>query len=405
MDSKQVNKIIKKCALVIFGAILLICILFSFQSLKSVLDFIFKILTPFLIGILLALFLNVPMSFFQRKFQKLNKSGETKEYKQISLFLSIICIILVILFVILLIVPELINVGKIISQNIPVYQQAIKDMFNNISNTFPDFDVNSVENIIMTNIDGIKNQFLDQLPTIFSSSFEIISGTINSIVNFFIGVGFALLTLDYKEKIKSNFKKLSYAYKGKEKTDKILNYAGNFISNFNNFVVAQCISALAIGIVCIILSLILQIPYAVQIGVLVGFMSLIPIFGTVIGIIISLILVVFIDPIKALVFLIVTIIIWQVFENIIKPKIVGKKTGISNFLLFIATVAGGTAFGVMGLIFAVPITNTAYLIVKDKVRDREQRKEKEQNNDKTIENKVVKIKENNKEKSKEKKTK
>ena len=103
MDEKQINRIIKKCTIILFIAIIFAWLLFNESDVRSVFNNIGNILAPFFIGAFVALLINIPMTFFEKKLKSIDKSGKEKEHKPLAIVLSVISIILVIMFVLLLI--------------------------------------------------------------------------------------------------------------------------------------------------------------------------------------------------------------------------------------------------------------------------------------------------------------
>ena len=124
--------------------------------------------------------------------------------------------------------------------------------------------------------------------------------------------------------------------------------------------------------------LILKIPYAGPIGALTALTAFIPIVGAFIGGFIGAILIVVIDPIKALIFIIFIIILQQVEGNLIYPHVVGKNMGIPSIWVLVAITIGGSLFGIMGMIIGLPIVSIIYAIIKENTN----KKLKEKNLDK-----------------------
>ncbi|MBQ1546360.1 MAG: AI-2E family transporter, partial [Clostridia bacterium] len=115
---------------------------------------------------------------------------------------------------------------------------------------------------------------------------------------------------------------------------------------------------------------IVGIDYAVLLSVFVGVTNIIPFFGPIIGAIPGVILLLMIDPLQALIFTVIVIIIQQLDGNLIGPKILGDQLGISGFWIMFSVLVGGGLFGFTGLLMSVPIFAVIYLIVGEKVNDR-----------------------------------
>ena len=230
-------------------------------------------------------------------------------------------------------------------------------------------NLNDIKGQIESGSNDLTNMLQQQFPQIITNFIVTISGTINNIVSFFIGIGFAIVLLIEKDKIIKALKKILYTYLKKEKSDKIIKTMTIFTESFSNFVVAQSTNSFIVGIICIIIGLITGIPYAISLGILVGITSIIPMFGAILGIAISLIILLAISPIQAIIFSIISIVSWLLGENIIKPNLIGKKVGMPGILQFISAIAGGSAFGFLGMIFTIPIVNTIYILIKEKTKD------------------------------------
>ena len=113
---------------------------------------------------------------------------------------------------------------------------------------------------------------------------------------------------------------------------------------------------------------IIRIPYAVLIGVLIGVTSLIPIFGAFIGCAIGALLIVMVDPMKALIFLVVFLVIQQIEGNLIYPKVVGGSIGLPGIWVLVAVSVGGSLAGVLGMILFIPLFSVGYSLLKDKTK-------------------------------------
>ena len=369
MDDVKINQIIKKISWIIIGIILFAWAIFNPDTVNDIWNNILKILQPFLFGILMALLLHAPVKFFEEKLAKKDKKGNVVTNKNLAVTLSVITVFLTVVIVFSLVIPGLINFGKIIVNNMPIYTQKVTEIVEDIGTNHPELNMNDLSKQISQNIQNIGKTLTDELPKILSNSLSTISGTINGIINFFIGIGFAIMILTQKDRINLTSKKLFYTYVGKEKTMKMIRVIDIFIDSFSNFIVARSINSFIVGLLCIIISLIAGVPNAISAGILVGFTNLIPIFGAIIGIVISMIMIVAILPIKALVFLIIGMIVWQLGENIFLPYLIGKKVGMSDFLQFIVVTAGGSMFGILGILFGVPVVNTVYILMYEKAKN------------------------------------
>jgi predicted PurR-regulated permease PerM len=130
------------------------------------------------------------------------------------------------------------------------------------------------------------------------------------------------------------------------------------------FISGKILDSLIIGVICYISMLILQMPYAALIAVIVGVTNIIPFFGPIIGAIPSAFLIVFISPVKCLIFIIYLIVLQQIDGNIIGPRILGRTVGLSGFWIMFAILFFGSLYGFWGMLLGVPVFSVIYAGIK-----------------------------------------
>lgn len=119
-----------------------------------------------------------------------------------------------------------------------------------------------------------------------------------------------------------------------------------------------------IGVLCYIGCIILDIPYASIAAVVIGFTNIIPYFGPIIGAVISSVLIIFVSPIKAVIFLIFSTLLQQFESNLIYPHVVGSSVGLSALWVLFAVSAGGGLFGIPGMVFGLPTFSVIYELMR-----------------------------------------
>jgi predicted PurR-regulated permease PerM len=123
---------------------------------------------------------------------------------------------------------------------------------------------------------------------------------------------------------------------------------------FIGFILGKALDSLIIGIICFVLMMIFQFPYAVLISVIVGITNMIPYFGPYFGGAIGFLFVLINSPIKALFFVLLILVIQQFDGLYLGPKILGNSTGLSPLWVIFAITVGGSLFGVLGMFLGVP---------------------------------------------------
>lgn len=361
------NSDLKKWLILILVAIVAYWGINNLATVGSVINTVIDIIFPFILGGALAYILNIPMSFFERKFTRTEKKKKAKKKTKLKRILAIILSVIVIIFIltliITLIVPELVNIFNLLIDNIPYYVQEITKFAQNYSQELPNIN-NFLQNL---EVENLKKEAIDQGIKLLTSSISVITNVFSGIATFFIAIFFAMYILIDKEKLKEQTKKLIKAYLGEKRAEKIIN-VGRISNNiFRSFFTVQCLEATILGVLCILGMLILRIPYAVPIGVLVGVTALIPVVGCFIGIIIGAILILSINPVKVITFIIFVLILQQVEGNVIYPRVVGGSVGLPGMWVLVAVSVGGSLGGILGMLIGVPIASIIYTLVKKDV--------------------------------------
>ena len=123
-----------------------------------------------------------------------------------------------------------------------------------------------------------------------------------------------------------------------------------------------------IGVICFVVCMLLNMPYALLVSVIVGITNIIPFFGPYLGAVPSAILILTESPYKCVVFIIFIIILQQIDGNVIGPKILGDKIGVSSFWILFAILFFGSYWGVIGMIVGVPLFGVIYDLAKRIIR-------------------------------------
>ena len=292
MFTKENKKEILK---IILFAVILIFAFIHIKEIWNFLRFLIRLLMPFIIGIVIAFVLNILVNLIERKL--LNKSKMTDKSKRtISLLLSLAFVFTFIIILLLLIIPQLKNTALLFVDNMPKYEENVKDLLDQF-NIDPNIVVEieeGVKNFGDVAIDFIKNNS-DQ---IIEVTLGVATNVISVVVNFVVAFVFSIYLLAQKEKLLRQLNKVFRAYLPTSKVEKIKDIAKLSNRICASFVSGQCLEAVIIGILCFIGMLVLGIPYAATISVLIGVTALIPVYGAFIGTIVGAFLIFMVSPVK-----------------------------------------------------------------------------------------------------------
>jgi len=373
----------KKIIGIIAFSIILYFVLENVVAINTVFTKTISILSPFLFGAGLAFIVNLPMKMFEKKLfkPKKMKNGQIKEHRlkrPISILLSVILIIIIISFIIKLVIPQLISVIIMFVREVPGVAYDIKDWAVELTEQYPDIS-NQIKGIEIDWDKVTKDviSFVSNLAgSLVTSSIGMIVSVVGGIFDSIVTLVFAIYILKDKEKLKKQATKIINAYLPEKKAKYMLEICDLANNTFGNFITSQFTEAIILGLLCFIGMLILKLPFAATISILIGVMALIPIVGAFIGIIIGAILILSVTPIKALVFVVFSILLQQFEGNVIYPRVVESSVGLPGMWVLVAVVVGGSLGGVLGLLLGLPTVSVLYVIFKNDVNKRLKEKSK-----------------------------
>lgn len=353
---------------IVIGVIAVYLAVHYWPNISGVIGTVLSAATPIGVGGLLAYPLNILMSFYERHFfPRSDKPVVVKSRKAVSLVGAVITILGIISLVIGLIAPQLVACIQMLVNEIPgAMDFAIGKLKENefISKNL----INSLSSV------DWKDRITDILQTVTSGIGDVagvamsaVTSVFSVVSNIVLGIIFALYILIDKKRLGRQFGKVTQKYIPDRILKKITHVISVLDDCFHRFIVGQCTEAVILGVLCIIGMAILQIPYALMIGTLMGFTALIPIVGGLIGAGVGAFLILMESPVKALIFIIFVIILQQVEGNVIYPKVVGSSIGLPGLWVLAAVTVGGGVFGIFGMLVGVPIVATLYRLVREDV--------------------------------------
>ena len=199
------------------------------------------------------------------------------------------------------------------------------------------------------------------------------------VANVVIGMLIMVYLLNYKERLFAITRKLVNATCSQKRKARLYEFASVVNETFIGFIVGRIIDSFIIGVLTYVVLKICDIPFALMISVIVGVTNVIPFFGPFIGAIPSVFILLLEDPMSALYFIIIIVVIQQLDGNVIGPKIVGNAIGMSSFWVLISVLVGGGLFGFAGMALGVPVFALIYRYVDKLTIKSLERKEKNTN--------------------------
>ena len=353
--------------LIAFGVILFAAVM-NLSSVGMGLKWLMTLLMPVLLGMGIALVLDVPMYGFERLFAKLDRKNKLSDGLRsgISLLLAVVVVPVVLVLLLRFIVPQFISAVT----NVVTIVRANEDKIG----------------AFVANL-GLDPQFvtskINELTAWINSNLDIIAGTaVNTVVSMFSSVTDVLLAiimaiyiLADKTALKRRISNFVKAFLPEKLSGGVRTFGSMFLTTFRTFLGRQCLEAVILGAMLLIAMLIFGIPYQVTVACITALLALIPYVGAYLAFFLGAVLVVTVSPVKALVFVIVFLVCQQVEGNVIYPKVVGESVGLPAYVTLAAVMIGGALAGVVGMFFVIPVVSVVYMLLRDEVQRRNSRKE------------------------------
>ena len=356
----------KQIMILIVFAALMLWIVFNYTIFIDLVKFIIGLLTPLIVGMIIAFIINVPMKKLEEKVFKINKRKHKKLIRAISLILSILLIFGIVGLILFLVIPEFIEALINLSEGIPKSYKFMDTIIRRIEFAYPEI-AGYIKNI---DVSAIAKESVNSAGNLVSVIIAFISGVISKLVVFFVGFIISIYILADKEKLGFQIRKTLTAFFGKNVSRKITNVVRISNNTFTSFLTGQCLDSCLIGFLLFVILSILKLPYALILGVLFAITALIPYVGAFITLAIGVVLIGVVNPMGALWYVIVFFVLQQFDDNFTHPRIVGGSVGLPALWAILAVLIGGTIFGFVGMIISIPLASILYSLFKNLVNEK-----------------------------------
>lgn len=360
---------IRQMFLLITYTIILIWGILNYSQVLGVIHMVLDLLKPFVYGFMIAFIFNIPMTFFLQRLPMSIKKGR----KAIAATLAMLVILVIISFIFRIVVPTLVDSVASLAAAFPKYAQDVQVYVEKMISTY------QISETYLQQLDKYTGQIQDYILNILKTGVPQLimaaSGIANSLANLFMAIVIAVYLLVSKEKLLKQVKRFLYAFC----SERVYYFCGKVgkltTTTFTSFVTGQLLEAIIIGILCYIGCLIFRFPYAPILSVIIGCTNVIPIFGAIMGVGLSALLVAFVDPLQGIFFVIFGIFLQQFESNLIYPRVVGTTVGLSGLWVLFAITIGGGLFQLPGMLLGLPVFSIIYTLLKEEMNRRIQIKQ------------------------------
>lgn len=357
----------------LFLIVLFYCVAMNLDLVKEILSVLYSALVPLLYGCIVAFVLNLIVNFLEKGMKgKLWKNKSIK--RATSITISIVLLVGVITILCMSLIPEVISSTRQLAEKVPALVEEALD-FGEKYMGVPQNLVGKMKNIkfdekmLMQAVELIENQ---SVMAAIRKGGSFVSNFIIVLTDFSIGFFFAFYLLMRKEELANQATRLIKVYLPKKAGSKILELAKLANQVYAGFISGQCVDAMILGFMMTITMLIFRLSYPVLIGLIVAMTALVPVVGAFIGCIVGMFLLFIEEPICAVTFLILFLVLQQIDNKLIYPHVVGTAVGLPSIWIFAAIIVGGKISGVVGMFLGIPSAALIYLLIKNDVHKKEQ---------------------------------
>ena len=348
--------------------IVLYWILHDMERVSGIYGAIKNVLSPFVLGACLAFILNVPMRAIERWLKGIKKDGLRR---LVAVVLTFLAVCLVITLVFLLLIPQLVETVQSLvpklsafvvttEQNIRAFLEENPAVMEWLSKN-TEFEKLDWAGLAQKAVSMIGNSVSAILGTTVSAIGSITSGLFDAFIVFV----FAVYCLFQKETLARQTRKLLYAFLPEKIVDETIRILRLTNNTFSNFLSGQCIEVCILGALFAVSMSIFRMPYVSLVSVLVAVTAFIPVVGAWVGCVVGAFLILVANPIQAVWFVVLFIVLQQIENNLIYPRVVGSSIGLSGMWVLVAVGIGGDLMGVAGMFLMIPVTSVLYTLLAE----------------------------------------
>lgn len=362
------KKTLRRIFLGVCACIVVYWLLHETASVGNVLNVFLGIFSPFITGACIAFVLNVPMRSFERILGKIKHAGLRRF---LALVLTVIAVLLVLTVVCLLLIPQVIETVQILIPKVTDFLISTEQNIEQLLQENPELLKVVGEPFDLSALFQEAFVFIgNSLTTIVQGAFSAIGSVFGTVMNLFIAIVFSIYCLFQKETLAKQGRKLAYAFLSEKHADRLVHILRLSNSTFSNFLSGQCIEVCILGSMFAIAMAILGMPYIPLVSVLVAVTAFIPIVGAWIGCSLGAFFMLVNDPIQAVWFVIMFLVLQQIEGNLIYPRVVGTTVGLSGMWVLVAVSLGGSLFGIAGMFLMIPMTSVIYTVLRERTNQR-----------------------------------
>ncbi|WP_099466694.1 AI-2E family transporter [Konateibacter massiliensis] len=373
------DKLLKYCVYVAVTAIVIYVAILLMGNIGAIMSWGFKaagviiaLLKPLVIAFVIAYLFRPATSKIERFLEKkkiFKKADRRRSLSITAVYLAIIGIVVAMICGIYIMIGGQLSKNTTIS-NIVAYitdymnqsqfsAEAIEEKLDSLNIQLPE----NFNNIVTDVVTAVQSYITGSLTNLAGSIVEF--G--NNVFSFLISIILSIYLLKDTEYFKELWGKFFYLIFRKSKAGKTVGKCASVINDtFSNYIRGQLLDACIVGILSSIALTIIGVDYAIVIGIISGICNMIPYVGPVVGTVLAAIMGLLSgQPIMILWAIIAMVVVQQIDNNLIAPKIVGDSVGLHPVFTMLAILIGGNIGGLIGMLVAVPVTASIKILISE----------------------------------------
>lgn len=367
----------------LFGAfalsIILFFLLYKIDAIKSMISHIIATMMPFIIGAVLAYIIcplcNILERFYMKIFVKIkNMQTRQKISGAFSVFSGILIALVVVYLILMILIPQLIGSVMRLVQILPSSAEHMIDWLNHTLSSHEElltYSQQAIDKAYHMLEDWLSNGLLESVENVMSGLSSGVISILGIFMNLFVGIIVAVYLLLSRKRLARQAQMIVYSIFKKKTADTIMEETRYIDKVFSGFINGKILDAVVVAFICYLGMMIFKwvnpgtdTMSEILVAVIVGIFNVIPFFGWYIGLFLSALLILIVNPVQCIFFVIFDVILQQIDGNILGPKIIGNTTGISSIWVLFSIFLFGDIWGFAGMLLGVPLFAVIYHGIK-----------------------------------------
>ena len=362
------KKLMHRLFLLIAGCIVFAWLVLDTARATMLFNSIWELFAPFVIGAGIAFVFNVPMRSIENQLDGIRKSSLKRT---LAVLFTILGLVLIVMFVFELLLPQIRLTIISLTEKIPAFIDRTAQKMMVLMEDNPELSMWIQEAFHLENMDwsnilkDLLTWLANQISSVMGSAVNVIGNVTTGIVNTVISIVFAIYCLGRKEILARQGRRILYAVLSERRADEIIRVLRLTNATFSSFISGQCLEACILGALFAVVMGLMKMPYIPLVSVIIAVTALIPVVGAFVGCIVGAFFILVNDPFQALTFVAMFLVLQQLENNLIYPRVVGTSIGLPGMWVLLAVTIGGEIMGVGGMLVMIPLASVLYTLLRE----------------------------------------